>query len=390
MFETDFQVALARLRARHAALTTRGNVIDETFYNGVFERYAHPVLTGGHTPLEWRYDLNPETNPFLMERLGVHAAFNAGAMLVADRVAVVVRLEGHDRKSFFAVAESANGVDHFQFRDRPIVMPETADPDVNVYDMRLTRHEDGWIYGLFCTERRDANAAPGDLSAAVAQCGIARTKDLDVWERLPDLKSQSAQQRNVVLHPTFVDGRYALYTRPQDGFVDAGKGGGIGFALCADMTRAEIGEERIIDARAYHTIKEVKNGHGATPIRTPRGWLHIVHGVRGCASGLRYVIYAFMTDLADPSRPVATPGGFLIAPRGGEYVGDVMNCVFCNGAVAFPDGRVLIYYGQADTQLRVVASTIERLVDYCFNTPPDAGRSPACVAQRLALIEANA
>ncbi len=268
-------------------------------------------------------------------------------------------------------------------------MPEVDNPDTNVYDMRLTQHEDGWIYGLFCTERPDPNAAPGDLSSAVAQCGIARTKDLDNWERLPDLVSESAQQRNVVLHPELVNGKYALYTRPQDGFIDAGKGGGIGYALCDDMTNAKIGEEKIIDRRIYHTIKEVKNGHGATPIKTSTGWLHIVHGVRGCASGLRYVVYAFMTSLEDPSKTVAAPGGFLIAPYADEYIGDVMNCVFTNGAVATPDGRLLIYYGSADTRLMVAESTVDRMVDYCMNTPPDGLRSPVCVKQRLDLIERN-
>ena len=386
----DFDQALAELRLRHEALLSRPNAVDETFHNGLYRRYVNPVVTGDHAPLEWRYDFDRRTNPFLMERLGVHAAFNSGAMLHEGKVCLMVRLEGNDRKSFFAVAESENGIDNFRFRERPIVMPETDVPDTNVYDMRLTRHEDGWIYGLFCTERRDPDAAPGDLSAAVAQCGIARTRDLDRWERLPDLVSESPQQRNVVLHPEFVDGKYALYTRPQDGFISAGSGGGIGFALCDDIAHARIGHGKIIDSREYHTVKEVKNGHGATPIKTPQGWLHIVHGVRGCASGLRYVVYAFMTALDDPSRPIATPGGFLIAPYGGEYIGDVMNCVFCNGAVDFPDGRLLIYYGAADTRLMVVETTVERMVDYCMNTPPDALRSAACVQQRIALIERNA
>ena len=386
----DFDQALAELRLRHEALLSRPNVVDETFHNGLYRRYVNPVVTGDHAPLEWRYDFDRRTNPFLMERLGVHAAFNSGAMLHEGKVCLMVRLEGNDRKSFFAVAESENGIDNFRFRERPVVMPETDVPDTNVYDMRLTRHEDGWIYGLFCTERSDPDAAPGDLSAAVAQCGIARTRDLDHWERLPDLISESPQQRNVVLHPEFVDGKYALYTRPQDGFISAGSGGGIGFALCDDIAHARIGVEKIIDSREYHTVKEVKNGHGATPIRTSAGWLHIVHGVRGCASGLRYVVYAFMTALDDPSRPIATPGGFLIAPYGGEYIGDVMNCVFCNGAVAFPDGRLLIYYGAADTRLMVAETTVERMVDYCMNTPPDALRSAACVQQRIALLERNA
>lgn len=390
MTDKQFQTAVSKLKTRHKALITRKNEVNEDFYNGVYKRYKNPVLTGDHTPLDWRFDFNPATNPFLQERLGVHAAFNSGAMMFGGKVCLMARLEGNDRKSFFAVAESANGIDNFKFRAKPIVMPETKVPDTNVYDMRLTQHEDGWIYGLFCTERRDPQAAPGDLSSAVAQCGIARTKDLDDWERLPDLKSQSAQQRNVVLHPEFVKGKYALYTRPQDSFINAGKGGGIGFALCKDITKAKIGEEKIIDRREYHTIKEVKNGHGATPIKTDQGWLHIVHGVRGCASGLRYIVYAFMTSLEDPAKPIATPGGFLIAPYEAEYIGDVMNCVFCNGAVVTPDGRLLIYYGSADTRLMVAESTLDRMVDYCLNTPPDGLRSAECVRQRIALIDANA
>ena len=384
-----FDASLKALVKRHRALVTAKNTPDETFHNGVYARYKNPVLTGDHTPLDWRYDLDRNSNPFLQERLGVHAAFNSGAMWHDGKVVLMARLEGNDRKSFFAVAESENGIDNFVFRDYPVVMPETADPDVNVYDMRFTKHEDGWIYGLFCTERKDPAAAPGDLSAAVAQCGIARTRDLDNWERLPDLISESPQQRNVVLHPEFVKNKYALYTRPQDGFISAGSGGGIGYALCKDMTKAKIGAEKIIDRREYHTIKEVKNGHGATPIKTPAGWLHIVHGVRACASGLRYVVYAFMTSLADPSVPVATPGGFLIAPRGPEYIGDVMNCVFCNGAAALPDGRLLIYYGAADTRLMVAETSVERMIDYCLNTPPDPLRTADCVKQRIALIDKN-
>ncbi|NLB68188.1 MAG: glycosidase [Lentisphaerae bacterium] len=389
MTEKNFNDIVTRIRAEHAAMLKRPNEIREEFYNGVYKRYKYPVITGDHTPLEWRFDFNPETNPFFQERLGVHAAFNSGAMMFNNKVCLMVRLEGNDRKSFFAVAESENGIDNFRFHDKPIIMPETDDPDTNVYDMRFTEHEDGWIYGLFCTERADPDAAPGDLSAAIAQCGIARTRDLINWERLPDLKSQSAQQRNVVLHPEFVDGKYALYTRPQDGFIDTGSGGGIGFALCSDMENAVIGEEKIIDKRIYHTIKEVKNGHGATPVKTDAGWLHIVHGVRACASGLRYVIYAFMTALDDPSKPVATPGGFLIAPYSDEYIGDVLNCVFCNGAAATPDGRLLIYYGASDTRLMVAETTIDRMIDYCFNTPADGLRSAECVRQRIELIERN-
>ncbi|GAB4253035.1 MAG: 4-O-beta-D-mannosyl-D-glucose phosphorylase [Candidatus Methylacidiphilales bacterium] len=363
--------------------------MDTSWTNGVYERYLHPVLTAGHVPLEWRYDLNPATNPFLLERMGINAVMNAGAIKWQGKYLVVARVEGWDRKSFFALAESPNGLDHFTFWDEPILLDETNDPDTNVYDMRLTAHEDGWIYGLFCTERKDPAAPPGDLSSAVAQCGIVRTKDLKQWERLPDLKTRSAQQRNVVLHPEFVNGKYALYTRPQDGFIDAGKGGGIGWALCDTMERAETGEEIIIDARAYHTIKETKNGQGPAPIKTDKGWLHLAHGVRGCAAGLRYVLYLFVTDLNDPTRVIAAPGGYFLAPEGVERVGDVSNVTFSNGWIADDDGRVFIYYASSDTRLHVATSSIERLLDYAFNTPPDGLRSRVCVEQRLALIRKN-
>lgn len=357
--------------------------------NGIFSRYENPVLTEKHAPLFWSYDLNPETNPHLMERIGVHCAFNAGAIQLDGKFYVAARVEGNDRKSFFAIAESPNGVDNFRFWDHPVTMPETEIPDTNVYDMRLTQHEDGWIYGLFCTERKDPNAAPFDLSSAVAQCGIARTKDLKTWERLPDLKTPSAQQRNVVLHPEYVDGKYALYTRPQDGFIDAGSGGGIGWGLCDDMTKAVVEKETIIDSREYHTIKEVKNGQGDAPIKTDKGWLHIAHGVRGCASGLRYVIYAFMTSLEDPAKLTHSPGGFLIAPEGEELVGDVMNVAFTNGTIVTDDGEVFIYYASSDTRLHVATSTIEKLVDYVTNTPADPLYSAKCVAQRNELIDKN-
>jgi 4-O-beta-D-mannosyl-D-glucose phosphorylase len=382
----DFDSRLAALRARQDKIFSEPNAraFDD---GGAFVRYERPVLTRLHVPLEWRYDLDPATNPMLLERLAVESVFNAGAIRFGGKYCVVARVEGFDRKSFFAVAESDNGTEGFRFWPEPIEMPELDDPATNVYDMRLTAHEDGWIYGLFCVERHDPSR-PGDPTAAVAAAGIARTKDLVKWERLPDLESPG-QQRNVVLHPEFVDGKYALYTRPQDGFISAGSGGGIGFALCDSMERARIGRETIIDSREYHTVKEVKNGHGATPIRTPQGWLHIVHGVRGCASGLRYVVYAFMTALDDPARKIASPGGFLIAPYGGEYIGDVMNCVFCNGAVAFPDGRLLIYYGAADTRLMVAETSVEKMVDYCLHTPPDALRTAECVKQRLELIRRN-
>ena len=357
--------------------------------NGVFHRYRFPVLTEKHAPLFWSYDLDPQTNPFLMERIGVHCVFNAGAIEIDNKFYMAARVEGHDRKSFFAIAESDNGIDNFRFWDRPILMPETEDPDVNVYDMRLVRHEDGWIYGLFCTERKDPNAPPGDLSSAIAQCGIARTKDLSQWERLPDLKTPSPQQRNVVLHPEYVNGKYAFYTRPQDSFIEAGSGGGIGWGYAEEMTNVIIEKESIIDSREYHTIKEVKNGQGPAPIKTEEGWLHIAHGVRACASGLRYVLYAFMTDLERPEIVTHNPGGFLIAPEGDELVGDVMNVAFCNGVIAREDGSVYIYYASSDTRMHVATSSIDQLIDYVMNTPSDPLRSFACVEQRSNLIAKN-
>ena len=385
----SFDIQLEKLVANHEALLGRPNPVDETWDNGVYERFQHPVLTGQHTPLFWRYDLDRTTNPFLMERLGVNCAFNAGAMEWNGKVIMMARVEGVDRKSFFAVAESANGIDDFRFWDRPVVVPETDDPDTNVYDMRLTQHEDGWIYGLFCTERKDPNADRTDTSSAVAKCGIARTRDLVEWERLPDLVSRSPQQRNVVLHPEFVDGKYALYTRPMDEFISTGSGGGIGWAVCDSLENPVIGEELIIDARAYHTIKEVKNGDGPPPIKTDKGWLHIAHGVRNCAAGTRYVIYAFLCDLDEPWKPIAQPGGHLIAPRGEERVGDVSNVAFINGAVARDDGELLLYYASSDTRMHVARTTVDRMVDYCLNTPPDALRSAACVQQRMELIDRN-
>lgn len=356
--------------------------------NGIYERYKNPVVTAAHVPLYWRYDLNPETNPYMMERIGVNAAFNAGAIKWNEKYLVVVRVEGNDRKSFFAIAESPNGIDNFRFWDEPITIPETEDPDINVYDMRLTLHEDGWIYGIFCSERKDPSAPEGDLSSAVAAAAIVRTKDLKNWERLSDLKSAS-QQRNVVLHPNFVDGKYALYTRPQDGFIDTGKGGGIGWALIDDMTNAEIEDEKIINYRYYHTIKELKNGEGPHPIRTSKGWLHLAHGVRGCASGLRYVLYLYVTDLEDPTRVIAEPAGYFMAPQGSEYVGDVANVLFSSGWIADEDGKVYIYYASSDTRLHVATSDIDRLLDYCFNTPSDGYRSSASVRSIKELIACN-
>ena len=380
-----FDERLAWLKSTHEALLTKKNTPIEG--NGIYCRYQNPVVTAAHAPLEWRYDLNPKTNPFLMERIGVHAAFNAGAIKWKGKYVLVVRVEGNDRKSFFAVAESPNGVDNFRFWPRPITMPEWGEPATNVYDMRLTAHEDGWIYGIFCVERKD-HSAEGDLSAATAAAGIARTKDLVNWERLPDLQA-SSQQPNVVLHPEFVNGKYALYTRPQDGFIDAGSGGGIGWALVDSMENAVIKEEKIINRRFYHTIKEVKNGEGPHPIKTPKGWLHLAHGVRGCASGLRYVLYMYMTALDDPSKVIAEPGGFFLVPEGEEYIGDVMNVAFSNGWIADPDGKVFIYYASSDTRMHVATSTIDQLVDYCLNTPADGLRTGLSVEAINSLIDKN-
>ncbi|MBE7680111.1 glycosidase [Paenibacillus sp. P13VS] len=357
--------------------------------NGIYERYMFPVLTNKHIPPFWRYDLNPERNPYFMERIGVNCVFNPGAIFLNGKFFLVARVEGTDRKSFFAIAESDNGIDGFTFWDHPVVLPETEEPDTNVYDMRLVKHEDGYIYGLFCTERKDPNALLSDLSSAVAQCGIARTKDLKTWERLPDLKSCSAQQRNVVLHPEFIDGKYAFYTRPQDGFIDTGSGGGIGWGLSASIEEAIIEEEIIIDERQYHTIKEVKNGQGPAPIKTTEGWLHIAHGVRNTAAGLRYVLYAFMTDLNEPWKPIYSPGGHLLAPEGEERIGDVSNVVFSNGLVVQDNGDVFLYYASSDTRCHVATTTVNRLVDYVKHTPQDPLSSYACMQQRIDLIDRN-
>ncbi len=356
--------------------------------NGVFNRYKYPVLTAGHVPFNWRYDLNPATNRFMMERLQMNAVMNSGAVKWGNKYVLVVRVEGADRKSFFAVAESPNGIDNFRFWDYPLVMPEGENPDVNVYDMRLTAHEDGWIYGVFCTERKDPDAPKGDLSSAIASAGIARTKDLKNWERLPDIKTPS-QQRNVVLHPEFVNGKYAFYTRPQDGFIDTGNGGGIGWALVDDVCNAVVKDEKIIEHRQYHTIKELKNGEGPHPIKTPKGWLHLAHGVRNCAAGLRYVLYLYMTSLEDPTKLIASPAGYFMAPEGEERVGDVSNVLFSNGWIADEDGTVFIYYASSDTRMHVATSTIDKLVDYCFNTPEDGLRSAASVETIVKLIDKN-
>lgn len=358
------------------------------FYNGVFDRYENPVLTREHTPLFWRYDLNPETNPYFMERLGINAVMNSGAIQLNGKYYLVARIEGNDRKSFFGVAESDNGIDGFRFWDYPVELPDTCPEETNVYDMRLTQHEDGYIYGVFCSESKDTST--DDLSAAVAAAGIVRTKDLKTWERLPNLVTlHSPQQRNVVLHPEFVDGKYAFYTRPMDDFIETGSGGGIGFGLCEDITHAVIDEEKMTSLRKYHTITEAKNGAGATPIKTDKGWIHIAHGVRNTAAGLRYVIYAFATDLKEPSKVIAEPSGLLIGPRGEERIGDVSNVVFTNGAIVNENNEVFIYYASSDTRMHVATTTIERLTDYVFHTPQDAGRSASCVAQRCELIREN-
>jgi 4-O-beta-D-mannosyl-D-glucose phosphorylase len=385
----DAERRLEHVIREHLELVERTNEVDETFSNGLFDRYRYPILTAQHTPLFWRYDLDTKTNPFVMERLGINAVFNAGAIELGGKILLVCRVEGLDRKSFFAVAESSSGIDGFKFWDYPIVMPQTDDPDTNVYDMRLVKHEDGFIYGLFCTERKDPAAPPGDTSSALAQCGIARTRDLKKWERLADLKSRSAQQRNVVLHPERIQGKYAFYTRPQDSFIEAGKGGGIGFALSESIEHAEVGDEAIIDAKLYHTIKEVKNGQGPAPIKTPLGWLHIAHGVRNTAAGLRYVLYAFLSELTDPAKVTHRPGGYLMAPQGEERVGDVSNVVFCNGAVARPNGELFIYYASSDTRMHVATTTVEKMLDYVTHTPQDPLFSHQCVAQRSELIAHN-
>ena len=368
-------------------ILARTNVKSD-FYNGVFDRYEYPVLTREHIPLTWRYDLDVDANPYFMERLGINAVMNSGAIELNGKYYLVARIEGNDRKSFFGVAESDNGIDHFHFWDYPILLDDICPEETNVYDMRLTRHEDGYIYGVFCSESKDTSVS--DLSAAVAAAGIVRTKDLKTWERLPNLVTlNSPQQRNVVLHPEFVNGKYAFYTRPMDDFIETGSGGGIGFGLCDDITHAVIDEEKMTSLRKYHTITEAKNGAGATPIRTEKGWIHIAHGVRNTAAGLRYVIYAFATDLNDPSKVIAEPSGLLIGPRGEERVGDVSNVVFTNGAIANEKGEVFIYYASSDTRMHVATTTIDKLVDYVFHTPQDPGRSVLCVAQRCDLIRKN-
>jgi 4-O-beta-D-mannosyl-D-glucose phosphorylase len=384
----NIEQRLVALQKAHKELLNRPNAKKEGG-NGIYERYQYPVLTADHAPLTWRYDLNPQTNPFLMERFGINAVFNSGAIRLNDKYYLVARVEGLDRKSFFAVAESPNGIDNFRFWDYPLTMPQAEQPDTNVYDMRLVQHEDGWIYGLFCTERRDPSAPESDQSSAVAQCGIARTKDLLTWERLPDLKTPSPQQRNVVLHPEYVKGKYAFYTRPQDGFIEAGKGGGIGFGLSTCMHPAVITEETVIDRRVYHTVYEAKNGLGPAPIKTKKGWLHLAHGVRNTAAGLRYVLYVFMTDLEDLTKVIHKPGGYFMAPEEEERTGDVSNVLFSNGWISDEDGTVYVYYASSDTRQHVAVTSIERLLDYVENTPEDRFHSAASVASLKAIIDAN-
>ena len=384
---SEFNERKAKVFDAYEKLISRKN--EKTDYmGGAYDRYKYPVLTADHAPVIWRYDLDPETNPFFMERLGINAVLNSGAIELNGKFYLVARVEGNDRKSFFAVAESDSPVDGFRFWDYPILLPDTNPEETNVYDMRLTKHEDGYIYGVFCSESKDTSS--NDLSAAVAQAGIVRTKDLKTWERLPNLKSKSPQQRNVVLHPEFVNGMYAFYTRPQDDFIQTGSGGGVCFGLAKDITNAEIcTEETVISPRVYHTITEVKNGAGAVPIKTPKGWIHIAHGVRNTAAGLRYVIYVFATDLNDPSKLIASPSGLFIAPHGEERVGDVSNVVFTNGAIVRENGEVYIYYASSDTRVHVASTTVEKLMDYTFNTPSDPLRSVDCVKQRYELISRN-
>ena len=388
MTQAEFQRKTQSLLARHEKLLKRRNP-KVTNGNGIYDRYTYPVLTAEHTPLIWRFDFDCNANPCLQERMGINAVFNAGAIEHNGKILVIGRVEGVDRKSFLAVAESVNGIDNFRFWDYPILLPQTDNPDVNVYDIRVVKHEDGWIYGLFCTERKDPKAPAWDTSSAVAQCGIVRTKDLKNWERLSDLKTNSPQQRNVVLHPEFVNGQYALYTRPQDEFIQAGKGGGIGWGLTKSMEDAVVEEEIIMDNREYHTIKEVKNGLGPAPIKTGKGWLHLAHGVRNTAAGLRYVLYMFLADLKRPQVITRRPAGYFIGPQGDERVGDVSNVIFSNGWVARKDGTVFIYYASSDTRLHVATSTVDKLLDYVLHTPEDPRLSHKCVQQRYALVEKN-
>ncbi|MBR9999633.1 MAG: glycosidase [Cyclobacteriaceae bacterium] len=388
MDNSDFSHELKKLFREHEKLITRKNR-KRSYSCGIYDKYEYPVVTDRHTPVFWRYDLDPETNPFLMERMGINATFNPGAIGMNGKVYLALRIEGWDRKSFFGIAESETGIDQFRFWDKPIELPQTSDPDTNVYDIRLVKHEDGWIYGLFCTERKDPDAPAGDEHSAVAQCGIIRSRDLKSWDRLPDLKTPSPQQRNCVLHPEFVDGQYAFYTRPQEGFIETGKGGGIGWGTCENIEDAVIKKEIIIDPKQYHTVNELKNGQGPAPIRTSAGWMQLAHGVRNTAAGLRYVLYMFLTDLKEPWKIIRKPGGYFLAPEYDERVGDVSNVVFSNGWVEKDNGEVLIYYASSDTRSHVAVTTKEKLLDYVLNTPEDGRYSAECVKQRISLIEHN-
>jgi 4-O-beta-D-mannosyl-D-glucose phosphorylase len=388
MKKEKFRKKVKKLNRNHKALLARKNR-KVSYSHGIYDKYRYPVLTDKHTPIFWRYDLNPETNPFLMERMGINAVFNPGAILLDGKFHLVARVEGWDRKSFFAIAESRNGVDNFRFWDYPIELPQVDPPDTNVYDMRLVLHEDGWIYGLFCSERKDPSAPEGDVHSAVAQCGIVRTKDLKSWERLPDLITPSPQQRNCVLHPEFINRKYAFYTRPQEGFIETGKGGGIGWGYADTMENPVIREEIVIDEKKYHTIYELKNGQGPAPIKTEKGWLHLAHGVRNTAAGLRYVLYMFLSDLNEPWRVIRKPGGYFLAPENDERVGDVSNVVFSNGWIKTENDDVFIYYASSDTRIHVATTTINKLLDYIFNTPEDGQISSTCVEQRVRLINKN-
>lgn len=388
MNKIDFETKKKNMLQKHEDLISMKNKILDKYECGIYDRYENPVITDAHVPLNWKYDFNQESNPFLMQRLGINVVLNSGAIEFNGKVVLMPRIEGWDRKSFFGIAESDNGIDNFQFWDYPVRLPDLYPDETNVYDMRLVKHEDGWIYGTFCSESHD-DSQPHDISAALAHCGIIRTKDLKTWERLPNLQTTSDQQRNCVLHPEFIDGKYAFYTRPLADFLSLGGGEGIGWGFCDDIQNAKIEEEVFIDERVYHTIKEGKNGQGPAPIKTSEGWLHLAHGVRACAAGMRYVLYMFMTSLEDPTKKIYEPGGYIISPRGDERIGDVSNVVFSNGWVMRDNGKVFIYYGASDTRLNVVTSTIDKLVDYVKNTPPDALRSVECVKQRIDLIKKN-